>query len=62
MKLLKFGDFLNESLGELNESLKRGDAHLVGDFSSILLGSTQELRRDVTPNLGRGYPKNFNPI
>ena len=49
MKLLKFGDFLNESLGELNESLKRGDAHLVGDFSSILLGSTQELRRGVTP-------------
>jgi hypothetical protein len=49
MNLLNFEDFLNESLGELNESLKRGDAYLIGDFGSILLGSTRELKNEVKP-------------
>jgi peptidoglycan hydrolase-like protein with peptidoglycan-binding domain len=49
MNLLNFKDFLNEGLGELNESLKRGDAYLVGDFGSILLGSTRELKNEVKP-------------
>jgi hypothetical protein len=47
MKLLNFEDFLNENLYSLNESLKKGDSFLIGDFTSILLGSTKELKNRI---------------
>lgn len=46
--MLNFEDFLNENL---NESLKRGDSYLIGDFTSLLLGSTRELKNRIE-NLG----------
>ena len=48
MAILKFEDFLNENLSKMNESLKQGDAYLIGDSTSILLGSTKELKSKIS--------------
>ena len=57
MKILKFEDFLNEGLNHLNESLKRGDAYLIGDFTSLLLGSTPELKNRIENLEGLCIPR-----
>lgn len=57
MKLLKFEDFLNENLSNLNESLKRGDSYLIGDFTSLLLGSTKELKNKIKNIEGLSIPR-----
>lgn len=57
MKILNFEGFLNESLSSINESLKRGDSYLIGDFTSILLGDTKQLKNKVIPLEGLSVPK-----
>jgi hypothetical protein len=49
MKILNFEGFLNENFSQLNESLGRGEAYLIGDSMSILLGNTRTLRNKVKP-------------
>jgi hypothetical protein len=56
MKLLKFEDFLNENESLLNESLKKGDSYLIGDFTSIVLGSDKSLRNRVETLEGLSVP------
>jgi hypothetical protein len=49
MKILNFENFLNESISQLNEAIDRGEAYLIGDSMSILLGTTRTLRNKVKP-------------
>jgi hypothetical protein len=57
MKLLNFEDFLNENFSTINESLRKGDSYLIGDFTSVLLGSTRQLNNRVLPLRGLAVPK-----
>ena len=52
MTILNFNDFLNENQSPLNESLREGDAYLLGDSTSILLGLTKDLKNRISPLKG----------